>query len=277
RAVQLKKGAKPRRPVACNYLHFCLPLSHTIVRYELHVLIFRPFGAGPYSYPSRSRLNRPAAGNKGLPSWGAFTANHTRKASDMTSLPRLVAFDLDGTLWWPEMYMLDGGAPFRRDKASGAVYDSANQRIELMGDSGAVLAELAGDPKWADTEVAYVSRTEYPEWAVPCLKTFLVAPAEGKSKGDSRGGGGSRSGGRSMYDISSHQEIYPGSKLTHFRAIHQRSGIPYEDMIFFDNERWNITECAKLGITCVYTPRGLTRQEWEKGLADFARARSSSP
>lgn len=27
-------------------------------------------------------------------------------------LPKLVVFDLDATLWWPEMYMMD--APFRR-------------------------------------------------------------------------------------------------------------------------------------------------------------------
>lgn len=34
---------------------------------------------------------------------------------------------------------------------------------------------------------AYVSRTEYPEWAIPCLKTFLVA------------------GSTSMFDVSHHQ------------------------------------------------------------------------
>jgi streptogramin lyase len=39
--------------------------------------------------------------------------------------PRLVAFDLDGTLWYPELYMLSGGAPFRREPSTGAVYDSA--------------------------------------------------------------------------------------------------------------------------------------------------------
>ncbi|GIM16010.1 hypothetical protein Vretimale_18696 [Volvox reticuliferus] len=180
--------------------------------------------------------------------------------SSMTALPRLVAFDLDGTLWWPEMYMLDGGAPFRRDK-SGAVFDKRNERIELMGATTEVLKELATDPRWAQTEVAYVSRTEYPEWAIPCLKTFLVTEEakHGKTK--------------SMYDMSSYQEIYPGSKLTHFRAIHNKSGIPYEDMLFYDNERWNITECAKLGITCVYTPRGLTREAWDRGLMDFATAR----
>ncbi|KXZ45106.1 hypothetical protein GPECTOR_58g555 [Gonium pectorale] len=178
----------------------------------------------------------------------------------MDKVPKLVAFDLDGTLWWPEMYMLDGGAPFRRDK-SGAVYDKRNTRIELMGASLDVLRELASDPKWEHTKVAYVSRTEYPEWAIPCLKTFLITEE--------------KNGGRSMFDISSHNEIYPGSKITHFKAIHKDSGIPYEDMIFFDNERWNITECARLGITCIYTPRGMTREAWEKGLTEFAMSRAT--
>jgi magnesium-dependent phosphatase 1 len=35
---------------------------------------------------------------------------------------------------YPEMYMLDGGAPFRRD-ASGAVFDAAGERIKLLGDT----------------------------------------------------------------------------------------------------------------------------------------------
>jgi len=39
--------------------------------------------------------------------------------------------------------------------------------------------------------------------------------------------------------------------------------------LFFDNERWNITECSRLGIKCVYTPRGLTSAAWQEGLAMF--------
>ncbi|KAG2438328.1 hypothetical protein HYH02_011025 [Chlamydomonas schloesseri] len=194
----------------------------------------------------------------------------------MTRLPKLIAFDLDGTLWWPEMYMLDGGAPFRRDK-SGAVFDKRNERIELMGASEAVLRELATDPKWRDTEIAYVSRTEYPEWAIPCLKTFLVNNGGGAEGGDSNGSGsgnGSKDG-RNLLDISSYQEIYPGSKITHFKKIHKDSGVAYEDMLFFDNEKWNCTECSRLGIVCVYTPRGLTKEAWERGLADFATAQAS--
>lgn len=43
-----------------------------------------------------------------------------------------------------------------------------------------------------------------------------------------------------MHDIAAHHEIYPGSKLTHFRRLHERTGINYKDMLFFDNESWNI-------------------------------------
>lgn len=34
-------------------------------------------------------------------------------------------------------------------------------------------------------------------------------------------------------------EIYPGSKMTHFRKIREASGVEYEDMVFFDDEHRN--------------------------------------
>lgn len=36
--------------------------------------------------------------------------------SKYKKLPKLVAFDLDGTIWTPDMYMLSGGAPFKISK-----------------------------------------------------------------------------------------------------------------------------------------------------------------
>eukprot|EP00878_Enallax_costatus_P025666 GHUV01027483.1.p1 GENE.GHUV01027483.1~~GHUV01027483.1.p1 ORF type:complete len:114 (+),score=6.65 GHUV01027483.1:562-903(+) len=60
---------------------------------------------------------------------------------------------------------------------------------------------------------------EYPEWAIPCLQQF---PIPGHPRG------------LTLFDVSLHNEIYPGSKLTHFKQIHERSGIDYEDMV----RRW---------------------------------------
>lgn len=51
-------------------------------------------------------------------------------------------------------------------------------------------------------------RTEYPEWAIPCLQQF---PIPGHPRG------------LTLYDVGMYQEIYPGSKLKHFKVIHQVS------------------------------------------------------
>jgi hypothetical protein len=58
---------------------------------------------------------------------------------------------------YPEMYQLSGGAPFRRDSA-GAVYDSAGERIKLLGETMKIIQHITTDPEWADTQLAYVSR-----------------------------------------------------------------------------------------------------------------------
>lgn len=152
------------------------------------------------------------------------------------------------------MYELSG-PPFKPDpKSPKHVIDRTGERIKLMGASQAILAELTTDEKWRDTEVAFVSRTEYPQWAQSCLRLFKITD------------------GVSMDDVAIYQEIYPGSKKTHFRQIHEESGIPYEAMLFFDNESWNITDVAPMGVCSIYTPMGMTQEVWEAGLKAFEEA-----
>lgn len=57
-------------------------------------------------------------------------------------LPRLVAIDLDDTLWSPEMWLCSG-APFTA--TAGRVYDRSGTEIQLIGDSKRILNELATD------------------------------------------------------------------------------------------------------------------------------------
>jgi len=64
----------------------------------------------------------------------------------------------------------------------------------------------------------------------------------------------------------------PNPQINHFQQIREASGLPYGQMLFFDNERWNVTECSRLGITSIYTPKGMTMDAWREGLARWAEA-----
>ena len=41
-------------------------------------------------------------------------------------------------------------------------------------------------------------------------------------------------------------------------------------MLFFDNERVNVTEVGQLGVVAVYCPGGMSQGAWEEGLETFA-------
>ena len=61
-------------------------------------------------------------------------------AADAGSRPKVVVFDLDGCVWYPEMYMLwGGGAPFT-SQANGDLKDTAGQKCYLMGTIGCIAA-----------------------------------------------------------------------------------------------------------------------------------------
>ena len=96
-------------------------------------------------------------------------------------------------------------------------------------------------------------RISEPDWAQECLQLFDVGEK------------------LNMKKVGDYEEIYKANKQQHFKALQEKTGIAFEDMIFFDNQRNNIQSVSKLNVHCIFCPDGLTKQIWKSGLESFAR------
>ncbi len=167
---------------------------------------------------------------------------------------RLAVFDLDYTVWKPEMYQIYGPPRQKTTKGSKTVVtDRCGTEIEIFDGADHALVHINDlrENHGMDIEAAVASRTDEPEWAQQCMDWLIV--------GD----------GTNLTSCFAHVEIDFGDKKLHFRNLHKKTGIPYESMVFFDNEMRNITSVQKLGVKCIYTPDGMTRDAWEEALEAF--------
>ena len=122
------------------------------------------------------------------------------------SLPELIVFDLDFTLWDCGGTWCDCTTPPYR-KRRGKVLDQLGREIILYHEVLTILDYC--DEK--AIPMALASRTEQPAWARQLVDLLGIA------------------------DRFAFAEIYPTSKLQHFAALRQSSGIDYEAMVFFDD------------------------------------------
>lgn len=160
---------------------------------------------------------------------------------------KLVVFDLDDTLWTPELYMMNG--PFRKDKLTKKVFDQYNTEIRIHSGAKKVLRELY--LKHPHIKIGVASRTDYPDWAEECLDLLEI------------------DNGVKLNQIVHYKEIYPGDKKTHFRALQKKSKLEFKEMVFFDNENRNIVSVGQLGVVSIYTPRGMRYENWEEALTKY--------
>lgn len=142
----------------------------------------------------------------------------------------LVVFDLDLTLWeCGGAIWVDQTRPPYLDTGSG-VFDAGGSKISLFPDVKSVLAGLweRGIP------MAIASRTETPLNAEKLLNIFGIS------------------------EYFSYKEIYPGKKIRHLINLSERSGTPFEEIVFFDDEYENIHDTLKMGVCAVEVRRGIT-------------------
>ncbi|RKP15221.1 magnesium-dependent phosphatase-1 [Piptocephalis cylindrospora] len=184
--------------------------------------------------------------------------------------PGLVVFDLDSTFWDFGTELL-AGPPFRRNARTGHVVDREGTVLSPYPESFDVVRTLHAE--YPDTLLALASRTATPDWAKAIAQLMLYPPTF-PSPPPHPGSDGSHKGtDRSLLSLFHHQQIYPGSKVKHFEAFQQDTGLPYEDMLFFDDEQRNIRDVSALGVVCIYVPGGLSLQALQEGLCAFEKGK----
>ena len=141
---------------------------------------------------------------------------------------KLFVFDLDFTLWNAGGTWCDHTFPPYR-KENGHIVDSNGSIISLYPDTKKILEHLYQ----AGHEIAIASRTHEAAWAKELLSLF------------------------SIDKYFKYQQIFPGSKLEHFKNLWRESNKEYSNMIFFDDEMRNIHEVGSLGVKTVFVNDGI--------------------
>ena len=147
-------------------------------------------------------------------------------------MARLIVFDLDLTLWHcaPLLWCDQLTLPLQRT-SSGQIFASCRNEVRLYPEVRDMLARLSDDGHL----LGLASRTSAPAIARELLDLFGIG------------------------HYFAHQQIYPGDKSAHFRALHEETGIAFADMIFFDDEHRNIESVSSLGVAAHLVTRGMTR------------------
>ncbi|CAA0807365.1 Haloacid dehalogenase-like hydrolase (HAD) superfamily protein [Striga hermonthica] len=73
------------------------------------------------------------------------------------------------------------------------------------------------------------------------------------------------------------QEIFSSwtHKTDHFQRIQRKTQIPYNEMLFFDDEDRNIETVSKMGVTSILVGNGVNLGAFRQGLSEFSQNRSS--
>lgn len=174
-------------------------------------------------------------------------------------LPKLVVFDLDYTLWpfWIDTHVLP---PLKASASQTEATDRRGETFTFYADVPSILLALPT----LGVRLAVASRTTAKDLARDLLRMLRLIPEGADEK---------TSGKRAPWDVfDAGIEMYDDDKRKHFKAIQARTGIAFEDMLFFDDEVRNF-KTEELGVTMQLVRDGVTWGEFEKGVAEWRKRR----
>lgn len=184
-------------------------------------------------------------------------------------LPRLIVFDLDYTLWpfWVDTHVTP---PLKPNASHSAATDRFGEDYAFYHDVPSILQalpQLPASDSSGGVKLGVASRTHAPNLARELLKILHLPPLDAEA-GEKR---------RRAVDVfDGGMEIYPSSKIKHFEALQKRTGLRFEDMLFFDDEARN-RDTETLGVTMWLVRDGVTWDEIEKGIVEWRRRRGYKP
>jgi magnesium-dependent phosphatase 1 len=166
--------------------------------------------------------------------------------ASLQAVPKVIIFDLDNTLWTPELYQIRQRPVVNRDIR---LFPASMEILQFIQDiePGHPLHEV---------ELAIASRTSKGTWAEQLLHEFTIDTTPLRS-------------------LFRYIEIRTGSKKQHLADIRAASGVSYSSMLFFDDDaRMNLGETSQLGVLSCHTPRGLTIEHFVKALHKFSELKA---
>lgn len=188
---------------------------------------------------------------------------------------QLAVFDLDYCTWAPEMYQIQGppiltpiaslekkkrkkrSTPAIITNVSSTIYkgktvtDRCGTPITVFDGASHALSEINQFKRQQSILAAVASSTDEPAWARQCMEWLTIE--DGSTL-------------QSSFDLV---EIRFGDKKWHFESLQRKTGIAFDEMCFFDDTHSNILSVAELGVKCIHTPKGMTREAWNQALDMF--------